>query len=473
MIETDYLIVGAGAVGMSFADTMLTESDASMVIVDRRMRAGGHWNDAYPFVRLHQPSAFYGVSSTELGSRRLDTIGPNKGFFELASGPELIAYFDNVMNERLLPSGRVQFLPMADVSIDWTDLPAAPFDVTAKARLGGAETTIRVRKRVVDGTYYNTTIPSTHRRKFDVADDVACVPPNQLPQKAQDHRHFVIVGGGKTAMDVGVWLLEMGVDPDAVTWIRPRDSWLINRQTTQPSMEFFDDAIGGVVRQMEAIASSDTVAELFEKLEADGLMLRIDRNVTPSMFHYATISQGEVDLLATINDVRRDRRVTSLQNGNIAFPDGEESVPPDALYIDCTATAVERRPNIPTFDGSKITLQMVRLPNPTLSAAIAAFLEVNYPDDEVRNSLCKPCPLPDTPEEWPAATLANMMNQYMWNQDKDLRRWITDCRLDGFGKMMRDIDKSDSEKVATLTKLRETIPAAVMSLQKLSGHVAA
>ena len=54
MIETDYLVVGAGATGMIFVDEMLTHSDARFVIVDRRFRPGGHWNDAYPFVRLHR-----------------------------------------------------------------------------------------------------------------------------------------------------------------------------------------------------------------------------------------------------------------------------------------------------------------------------------------------------------------------------------------------------------------------------------
>ena len=68
LLETDYLIVGAGAMGLAFADTLLQESDARMLIVDRRHGPGGHWNDAYPFVRLHQPSAFYGVESRPLAS---------------------------------------------------------------------------------------------------------------------------------------------------------------------------------------------------------------------------------------------------------------------------------------------------------------------------------------------------------------------------------------------------------------------
>jgi cation diffusion facilitator CzcD-associated flavoprotein CzcO len=48
-IETDYLIVGAGASAMAFVDTLLTEDAmARVIMVDRRDRQGGHWNDAYP-----------------------------------------------------------------------------------------------------------------------------------------------------------------------------------------------------------------------------------------------------------------------------------------------------------------------------------------------------------------------------------------------------------------------------------------
>ena len=78
-LEADYLIVGSGAVGMAFADTLLTESDASIIIVDQHQRPGGHWNLAYPFVTLHQPSAFYGVSSRELSKGRKDEVGLNRG----------------------------------------------------------------------------------------------------------------------------------------------------------------------------------------------------------------------------------------------------------------------------------------------------------------------------------------------------------------------------------------------------------
>src|SRR5712671_3898153 len=116
--DVDYLIIGAGAAAMAFADELLTNSGARILLVDRRDRPGGHWNDAYPFVRLHQPSAFYGVNSRELGSRTTDAVGFNKGLYNLASGAEVLAYFDQVMQQRLLSSGRVRYFPMCNVTAD-------------------------------------------------------------------------------------------------------------------------------------------------------------------------------------------------------------------------------------------------------------------------------------------------------------------------------------------------------------------
>src|ERR1700690_714607 len=110
-IETDYLVIGAGATAMVFVDTLLSESDAKVVMVDRNHKPGGHWNDAYSFVGLHQPSAFYGVNSRELSSWTKDKTGLNQGLYSLASGAEVLSYFDQVMHERFLPSGRVQWFP--------------------------------------------------------------------------------------------------------------------------------------------------------------------------------------------------------------------------------------------------------------------------------------------------------------------------------------------------------------------------
>ena len=110
-LQADYLIVGSGAVGMAFADSIFHESKATMVIVDRHHGPSGHCNDAYPFVRLHQPSSFYGVNSRKLGNNDLDTDSLNPGMTERATSAEILAYYEGLMQD-MLASGRVRYLPI-------------------------------------------------------------------------------------------------------------------------------------------------------------------------------------------------------------------------------------------------------------------------------------------------------------------------------------------------------------------------
>ena len=86
-LQTDYLVVGAGAMGMAFTDALIDHADVHVTLVDRRHSAGGHWQDAYPFVQLHQASLFYGVASTVLGRGAVQHSGPETGLQERAVRP--------------------------------------------------------------------------------------------------------------------------------------------------------------------------------------------------------------------------------------------------------------------------------------------------------------------------------------------------------------------------------------------------
>jgi hypothetical protein len=464
MIETDYLVIGAGAVGLAFADTLIAENpDAHVTIVDRHGKPGGHWNDAYSFVALHQPSAFYGVNSLQLGAGRIDSIGVNKGLNELASGPEVSGYFDTVMRQHLLPSGRVTYMPMSEYIGDHRVV----------ALLSGEETDIAVRKKTVDATYFGTTVPSTHTPKFKITVGVRVVTPNALPNlwqsKGTRAKRFCILGAGKTAMDVGVWLLASGASPDAIQWVMPRDSWLLNRLRTQPGIEFFNATIGGQAAQMEAFAQSGSVDEIFERLEGAGVMLRIYPDHKPTMFHYATISTGEIDELRRITNVIRMGRVQAIEPDALVLDGGRVAMDPDTLYIDCTASAVEVRPAIPIFQDGRITPQLVRVPQPAFSAALVAYVEAHYDDDTKKNELCRTVPFPETLAHYVPCNIVNMMNQFTWSQDKTLSRWIRNSRLDGFGKVIAAVDPGDTDKVELLTRFRSNAMAAMVNLQKLAA----
>ena len=120
-METDYLVVGAGAMGMAFADALIDHADVHVTLVDRRYAAGGHWQDAYPFVQLHQASLFYGVASTVLGTGAVQQDGPETGLQERARRSEVQAYFDDILHRRFVGSGRVQFLSASEYQRDGAD----------------------------------------------------------------------------------------------------------------------------------------------------------------------------------------------------------------------------------------------------------------------------------------------------------------------------------------------------------------
>ncbi len=459
---TDYLIIGSGAVGLAFADTLLDEApDVHITLVDRHGKPGGHWNDAYSFVALHQPSSFYGVNSLPLGTGRKDTMGVNKGFYELASGPEVSGYFERVMHQKLLPSGRVSYHPMSNYIGDGRFV----------SLLSGATTEVAVRRRVVDASYFGTQVPSTRKPKYSVADGVRVVPPNALPdlwQKPESlPRHFTIVGAGKTAMDVGVWLLKCGAHPDSIHWVMPRDSWLINRACVQPGVAFFKEAIGGQADQMEAFAAATSVDDLYARLEACDQMLRIDPDQQPSMFHYATISKGEVALLRQIRQVIRKGHVQAINADGMVLDGGREAMPPGTLYIDCTASAVEQRPAQPIFQDGKMVLQLVRAPQPAFSAALLAYVEAHFEGDARKNQLCVPVPFPVNLAGYLGSTAVSMMNQFNWSQVEALRDWVRNSRLDGFGKVMAAADKANPEHQAILGRMRSAAKPAMANVQKL------
>jgi hypothetical protein len=305
------------------------------------------------------------------------------------------------------------------------------------------------------------------------------IAPNELPrlwllrEGEAPPRHFCILGAGKTAMDAGVWLLRQGVPPGQIQWVMPRDSWLQNRLHTQPGPEFFEHSIGGEATKMACFAESSSIDEVFLKLEAAGQMLRLDPRHMPTMFHYATISNGELDLLRTIKQVIRQGRVRAIERDAMLLERGRVEMAADTLYVDCTASAVAFRENQPVFQGDRIVVQLLRAPLPTLSAAVTAWVEVHGGDDAHKNSLSTPVPFPRNLAGYAAATLMSMSNQLRWSQDESLRRWLRRARLDGFARMVSEIDKQDEARQAVLARLRAASTAAARNMSRLVAAQAA
>jgi hypothetical protein len=454
MIDVDYLIVGAGAMGMAFADAVLTESDATLAIVDRYGKPGGHWTRAYPHVRLHQPSAFYGVNSRELGSGRKDTRGGNAGLYELASGAEVLAYFDQVMQQQFLPSGRVQYFPLSEY---------AEGGVVSLASGEGQQVRART---VVDATYSQVMVPSMRPPPYDVADGVRCVPPNALTEIDRTPDGYVVVGAGKTGMDAILWLLDAGVDADRITWIMPRDSWLVDRATIQPRLDFFESTVGGFALQMEAAALATSLDDLFERLESTGQLLRIDRNVRPTMYRCATVSPAELEQLRTIRNIVRMGHVRSISATEVVLASGTTETTPATLHVDCSADGLGQRPTVPVFADGSITLQTIRRCQPTFSGALIGHVEASYTGRDEKNDICRPIPHPDTDLDWLPMMLTDAINSARWNADPALGAWLRTSRLDAYTSFEFEGPPNEAQ-VAILGRIGKYTPPAIENLPRL------
>lgn len=446
ILEADYLVVGCGATGMAFTDSLIAASDAQVVMVDRRHAPGGHWNDVYPFVRLHQPSACYGVNSLPLGSETIDRHGPNQGLYERATGAEICAYYSRVMQERLLPSGQVRYFPMCDYAGGHRFV----------SRLSGDQYEVRVRKKEVDATDLEPSIPATCKPPFEVAPGAHCAPPNELPRVAERAGGYVIIDAGKTAMDVCLWLLETGVSPSDIRWIKPRESWLQNRVFSQGG-ELVGTLFEGISLQVEAVAQATSVDDLFARLSATQQLLRVDENVTPTMFKGATASAGEIEQLRRIKDVWRGR-VRRIERDTIVLDDHTIPTTSRHLHVHCAAPGLNLAPGIPIFTADRITPQPIRV-------------EATRRDLAEKNRLCPPNRLPDVPLDWVRGMLIGMTADCLWSKEPDLSEWLERARLNpsrGLRQRSRDAQVQQASK-----RFADNVRPALRKLQQLLAQPSA
>jgi hypothetical protein len=415
-LDVDYLVVGAGAMGMAFTDALVDHSDARVALVDRRHGAGGHWLEAYPFVRLHQSSAFYGVPSTVLGGGRLQDHGPETGLQERASQPEIVAYYAAVL-DRMQQTGRVTFLPASDHLGGRTVL----------SRVSGQRFEVPEGCRVVDAHYLAPGIPAEVPAPFAVGDGARVVPVNDLVHLEEAPSQYVVVGSGKTATDACVWLLGHGVDPDAICWVRPRDPWMLNRALIQPDPAIF---FGVPAAIFEAAVASSSLDEVFLRLEDDGVMLRIDRSVTPTMAKAPTLGLWELDLLRTIEDVVRRGHLRSVDRGRLTFLDGSTvRVADDAVVVHCAADGLKYPPLVPVWRPEAITLQPIRSGFPCFGAAVTGFVEATRTDDDEKNRLCPPSHYGDSLAQWAGMNVLGTRAAMSFSAEPDIKAWADGVAL--------------------------------------------
>jgi hypothetical protein len=453
-LETDYLVVGTGAAGMAFTDALLSHSDATVTLVDRRHAPGGHWVDAYPYVRLHQPSSFYGVDSVPLGQDAIDATGTNVGFYELAGANELRAYYERVMHRHFLPTGRVQYFPCSDYVGEHRFI----------SRLTGASRHVRVRRKLVDTTYLEGEVPATTPPPFAMADGVRCVTPNELARLEHPPERLVIIGGGKTALDTCVWLLEQGVPATAIRWIRPREAWWMNRRFQQPHA-LLPDLLQGTAIQIEAMAQAGSMDELFARLESEGVFLRLDPGVVPTMFRGAIVSERELRLLRQIEGVIRMGHVRRIERDEIILDRGRVPTDERTVHVHCAARGLPRPPLRPIFEPGRVTVQPFSYGFACYQFAMLGVIEATVAGDEQKNGLCPPIAYWDGNGDYLTASFATMGFMTAIGAHPALASWNKASRLNPISGVASH--KEDPRVIASRERIKRFGLPAAMNLQKL------
>ena len=409
--EVDYLVIGAGARGMAFADHIIHhDPTATVALVDQRAQPGGHWVDAYPFVRLHQPALFYGVGSRPLGS----------GGRDLASKKVILDYYQDVQ-KALEATGRCHFLLAHRYEGD-----GRCRSLTAPEQV----VTLQARRRLVDSVYIAVSVPSTRPPAFPV--DPACTiqPLNVLPDLKQAWNRFIVIGAGKTGMDAILQLLAQGTDPDRITWVVSRDPWVLVREHLWP-----ETLLETFAQQARAICRSGSWRDLFAGFEEIGLLERIWPDREPTGFRCATVGGDEVQQLRRIRQVVRMGRVQSIEASRIVLDAGELPTGPDVLHVDCTARGLPTWAPRPVFEPKRITLQSVLYCQPSASAALVAAAEVALPNDVARNRALQPVMPPERPEDLLRVLPTFYTNINACMGKRPLRRFLFRNRLSLFAHM--------------------------------------
>ncbi|AIY03349.1 hypothetical protein ART_3750 [Arthrobacter sp. PAMC 25486] len=453
VVQADYLVVGAGATGMAFTDALIDHSNIRVALVDRRHWVGGHWLEDYPFVRLHQASAFYGVASTLLGGGRVQRHGPEAGLHERADVAEICAYYGHVLSERMLESDRVEFFSNCEYTA------ARQFF----SRISGLRYEVPPACRIVDARYLSPSIPADTPPPFDVAAGTRVIPVNSLARLEEAPSQYVVVGSGKTATDACIWLLARGVDPGDICWVRPREPWMLNRAVVQPDPAVF---LGTAADIMESAVAAASLEELFLRLEDAGIMLRIDRSVAPTMAKTPTLATWELEQLRTIEHVVRLGHVSRVEPGRITLHDGSLAAAKDAVIVHCAASGLKYPPTIPIWGRTAITLQPIRAGFPCFGAALAGFVEATRSDDSEKNRLCPPTPYPNTLADWASMNLLGARASMSFGSEPDIKAWADGVAINPAG-IPSERDRSPALR-DVLDRLKAQVPRGLEGLARLS-----
>jgi hypothetical protein len=201
---------------------------------------------------------------------------------------------------------------------------------------------------------------------------------------------------------------------------------MLNRAVVQPDPAV---ALGLAADTMAAAAEAESLDDLFLRLEAAGVMLRVDRDAIPTMAKTPTLGAWELDLLRTVERVVRLGHIEHVTRRELVLDGGSVRLAPGALVVHCAASGLQYPPLLPVWGADRIRLQTIRAGFPCFCAALAGYVEATRDDDRERNRLCPPNTLPDSPASWARMQVRGTVATRAYGAEPDIAAWANGCAL--------------------------------------------
>ena len=241
---------------------------------------------------------------------------------------------------------------------------------------------------------------------------------------------------------------------------------MLNRAVVQPNPSV---AFGMAADVMESAAGAESLDEMFQRLEAAGVMLRIDPELTPTMAKTPTLAVWELELLRSIEHVIRLGHIKYVSEDRIVLQDGIVALPPGALVVHSAASGLQYPPVVPIWSPDKIRCQTIRAGFPCFGAALAGYVEATRDDDRERNRLCPPNRLSNTPADWAQMQVQGVLATRAFSAEPDIAQWANSCALNP--ARVTPAQRADPAVRAAMSRLAEVGDRGLARMTELAFGV--
>lgn len=368
--EYDLCIVGAGIAGLSaaFVASRYLPSTARVLLIDVHRRAGGMWNDAYSYVRLHQP--YQTFTAGNIGW----SLGRERSY--LATGDEVATHLRHCLDA---------ISQRFDVEARWgweylghTEGRASVV-VTAQGPDGEASTCVA--QRLIDA------------RGFDIealaplqlaSQQVRSVAPQDLSGvglfSADDSEPVWVIGSGKTAMDTIVAVARTN-PARPIGMVTGTGTYFIDRGIVNPT---------GLKRWMGGVRYStvfEGAAQRFDGTNASevsewlrGRFGISPLNNPPPTHAFPTLLSKEemTTVAAAVSDVVRDHLADVVDESSgpvmVLRSGARHPIPAGSWFVNCTGYLAPRTvDHIPYLSPSGKTMSVNLTSSTFVVPAVSAY----------------------------------------------------------------------------------------------------